>query len=147
MTREELIDKIRKVEALYSASGTTGESAAAAEALERLKNRLATAPEEKTEFRISLPDPWKRQLFLALARRHGLYPYRRARQRRTTIMVRDTPSHMNKVLWPEFTELAKLLNNYLEEATRDIISRAVHGDLSEAEENNALPDGINEHNP
>ncbi len=38
MTREELIDKIRKVEALYSASGTTGESAAAAEALERLKN-------------------------------------------------------------------------------------------------------------
>lgn len=54
-------------------------------------------------------------------------------------MVRDTPTHMNKVLWPEFTELAKLLNSYLDEATRDIISRAVHGDLSEAKENPVLP--------
>jgi hypothetical protein len=47
--------------------------------------------------------------------------------------------HMNKVLWPEFTELAKLLNSYLDEATRDIISRAVHGDLSEARETPGLP--------
>jgi hypothetical protein len=27
------------------------------------------------EFKFSLPDPWKRQLFLALVRRHGLQPY------------------------------------------------------------------------
>jgi hypothetical protein len=46
---------------------------------------------------------------------------------------------MNKVLWPEFSEMAKLLNSYLDEATRDIISRAVHGDLSEARENPGLP--------
>jgi hypothetical protein len=46
---------------------------------------------------------------------------------------------MDKILWPEFQELSKLLHAYLDEATRDIISRAVHGDLSEAVENPGLP--------
>jgi len=138
MTREEIIEKIRKVEALFAGSGVEGEVVAAAEALERLKERLASAPEEKIEYKVSLSDPWKRQLFLALVRRHGLYPYRQARQRHTTVMVRATPTYMDKILWPEFQELAKLLHAYLDEATRDIISRAVHGDLSEASDNPGL---------
>lgn len=139
MTRDEIIDKIRKVEALYSGGTMEGEVSAAAEALQRLKARLAAVPEETIEYRISLPDPWKRQLFLALARRHGLKPYRQYRQRHSTVMIRDTPTHMDKMLWPEFQELSELLNSYLDEATRDIITRAVHGDLSEATENPALP--------
>lgn len=139
MTREEIIEKIRKVEALFARSGVDGEASAAAEALERLNARLAAIPEVKVEFKISLPDPWKRQLFLALARRHGLYPYRQARQRQTTVMVRDTPTHMNQVLWPEYIELSKLLHAYLDEATRDIITRGVHRDLSEASESPGLP--------
>lgn len=138
MTREDIIDKIRKVEALYSGCTMEGEVSAAAEALRRLKARLSEAPEETIEYRISLPDPWKRQLFLALARRHGLKPYRQYRQRHSTVMIRDTPTHLDKILWPEFQELSKLLNSYLDEATRDIITRAVHGDLSEAPENPAL---------
>ncbi|MFU8893212.1 MAG: hypothetical protein ACNA8L_06240 [Luteolibacter sp.] len=139
MTREEIIEKIRKVEALYAGSGVAGEVGAAAEALARLKARLDDVPEEKVEYKISLPDPWKRQLFLALVRRHGLYPYRMPRQRHATVMVRVAPSTMDKILWPEFQELSKLLHAYLNEATRDIISRAVHGDLSEAVENPGLP--------
>lgn len=139
MTREEIIAKIRKVEALYAGSGHAGEIDAAASALQRLNAQLSAIPEEKIEFRISLPDPWKRQLFVALVRRHGLHPYRQARQRQATIMVRDTPSHMNQALWPEFLELSKLLDSYLDEATRDIIARAVHGDLSDASESPALP--------
>jgi hypothetical protein len=46
---------------------------------------------------------------------------------------------MNQILWPEFQELSKLLDAYLDEATRDIISRSVHRDLSEATENPVLP--------
>lgn len=141
MTREEIIAKIRKVEALFSGSEFAGEMNAAANALERLNAQLAAIPEDKIEFKISLPDPWKRQLFLALVRRHNLYPYRQARQRHATIMVRDTPTHMNRVLWPEFLELSKLLHSYLDEATRDIITRGVHGDLSEASENPGLMPG------
>jgi len=140
MTREEIIAKIRKVEALFGGSEFAGEMNAAASALERLNAQLAAVPEDKIEFKISLPDPWKRQLFLALARRHGLRPYREFRQRHATVMVRDMPSHMEKILWPEFLELSKLLHAYLDEATRDIITRGVHGDLSEAAESPGLPE-------
>lgn len=139
MTREEIIAKIRKVEALYGGSEFAGEMNAAASALARLNAQLTAVPEEKIEFKISLPDPWKRQLFLALARRHKLQPYRQSRQRHATVMVRATPSHMNQILWPEFQELSKLLHTYLDDATPDIITRGVHGDLSEAAENPGLP--------
>jgi hypothetical protein len=134
MTREEIISKIRKVEALFSGTEFAGEMNAAASALERLQAQLKEAPEALVEFKISLSDPWKRQLFLALARRHGLNPYRKYRQRQTTVMLRTTNSFINQILWPEFLELEKLLHEYLGEATRDIISRAIHGDLSEAPE-------------
>jgi hypothetical protein len=134
MTREEIIAKIRKVEALFSGSEFAGEMNAAASALERLNAQLEAVPEPATEFQFSLPDPWKRQLFLALARRHGLAPYRQYRQRQTTVMLRTTNAFLNQVLWPEYLELSKLLHDYLSEATRDIISRGVHGDLSEASE-------------
>ncbi len=139
MTREEIIAKIRKVEALFSGSEFAGEMNAAASALERLKAQLAAVPEAPVEFQLSLPDPWKRQLFLALARRHGLSPYRKYRQRHSTVMLRTTHAFLNQVLWPEFLELSKLLHDYLNDATRDIITRAVHGDLSEAPERPNLP--------
>ena len=139
MTREEIIAKIRKVEALFTGSEFAGEMNAAASALERLKAQLAAVPEAAGEFQFSLPDPWKRQLFLALARRHGLAPFRKYRQRQTTVMFRTTRSLLDKILWPEFLELSKLLHDYLDEATRDIITRGVHGDLSEAPEQPNLP--------
>lgn len=50
---------------------------------------------------------------------------------------------LDRVLWPEFPELSQMLHAYLDEATRDIISRAVHGDLSEAPEQASLPDRNN----
>jgi len=118
---------------------STGEMQAARGALDRLKEQLAAVPAAPEEFQFSLPDPWKRQLFLALARRHGLKPYRRHRQRSGTVMLRVTPSLLNKVLWPQYLELSKMLHDYLDEATRDIITRGVHGDLSEADEQMSLP--------
>jgi hypothetical protein len=54
-------------------------------------------------------------------------------------MLLCTDSFMNQILWPEFLELSKLLHDYLDEATRDIISRGVHEDLSEAVETPNLP--------
>ena len=134
MTREELIEKIAKVEALFSGTDSHGEKQAAGSALDRLKAQLAAAPEPPTEFKIKIEDPWKRQLFVALCRRNDLHPYRLPRQRRTTVMVRITPSMMNQILWPQFVELSNLLHAYLDEATQDIITRSVHGDLSDAEE-------------
>ena len=141
MTREELIDKIAKVEALFSGTDSHGEKQAAGSALDRLKAQLAAAPEPPTEFKIKIEDPWKRQLFVALCRRNDLHPYRLPRQRRTTVMVRITPSMMNQILWPQFVELSNLLHAYLDEATQDIITRSVHGDLSEADERPGIGSG------
>lgn len=139
MTREEIIEKIRKVEALFSGTDSAGEKEAARSALERLQSQLGAVPEETQEYRMSLADPWKRQLFLALCRRYGLKPFRQYRQRYSTVMLRCTPSMMDRVLWPQFLELSKLLHQYLDEATRDIISQSVHADLSEAAEQPNLP--------
>lgn len=140
MTRDELIEKIRKVEALFSGTDSVGEKQAAGGALDRLKAQLDTVPEPPVEFRISLDDPWKRQLFIALCRRNGIEPYRLYRQRRSTVMLRTGRTLLDTVLWPQFLELSKLLNSYLDEATRDIITRGVHGDLSEVAEQGNLPD-------
>jgi hypothetical protein len=140
MTRDELIEKIIKVEALFSGTDSHGEKQAAGNALDRLKAQLAAAPEPPTEFKVKIDDPWKRQLFVALCRRNNLHPYRLPRQRRATVMVRTTRSMLDQILWPQFLELSKLLHTYLDEATQDIITRGVHGDLSEAEEQRNLPD-------
>jgi hypothetical protein len=140
MNRDELIEKIRKVEALFKSTQSHGEMQAARGALERLQAQLAAAPEPAVEFKFSLPDPWKRQLFLALVRRHGLHPYRRPRQRHTTVIVRLQRKFLDEILWPEYLQLSQLLHDYLDEATRDVISRAVHRDLSEATEIPGLGD-------
>ena len=76
MTREELIEKIQKVEALFNGTNSLGEKQAARSALDRLHAQLGHAPEPIIEYKFSLADPWKRQLFLALCRRQNLSPYR-----------------------------------------------------------------------
>ena len=139
MTRDEIIDKIRKVEALFRRTDSPGEMQAARGALDRLKAQLAEAPEPPVEWRFSMPDPWKRQLFLALVRRHGIKPYRNSRQRYATVMLRATRVFVDQILWPEYVELSRLLHDYLDEVTRDIITRSVHGDVSEAVEQASLP--------
>lgn len=139
MTRDELIEKIRKVEALFGGTDSPGEKQAARSALERLQSQLAAAPEPPVEYKFKIDDPWKRQLFLALCRRNNLYPYRLPRQRAATVMVRVSRPVVDRILWPQFLELSKLLHSYLDEATRDIITRGVHGDLSEAPEQPNLP--------
>ena len=54
-------------------------------------------------------------------------------------MLRATKAFVDQVLWPEYLQLSKLLHDYLDDVTRDIITRSVHGDLSEAVEQASLP--------
>jgi len=61
MTRDEIIDKIRKVEALFMRTDSLGEMEAARGALDRLKAQFAVAAEPLKEWRFSLLDPWKRR--------------------------------------------------------------------------------------
>jgi hypothetical protein len=104
--------------------------------LGRIRAKLdeLSAKETAIEMQFSLGDAWSRLLFLALCRRYGLEPYRRYRQRYTTVMVRAPSRFINEVLWPEFKELSAELEKYLREVTLRVIREEVHADASEAPE-------------
>jgi hypothetical protein len=93
---QQLVLKLRKIEALFARPGTEGERRAAENASNRIRARLAELEqvEPAVEFRFSLPDAWSRSLFVAVLRRHGLRPYRYHGQRRTTVMVRVDKSYV-----------------------------------------------------
>jgi len=131
-----LREKLRKIEALYAGAGTTGERLAAEAAISRVRARLAEAArlEPPVEMQLSLPDQWSRRLFIALARRYGLSPYRYPRQRHTTVLLRAPRRFVDGVLVPEFRELNKVLQSYLDEVTLRVIRTEVHADASEAPE-------------
>jgi hypothetical protein len=132
----DLRERLRKVEALFAGATTAGERLAAGAARERIEARLAEARRRvaDVELRFSIGDPWSRQLFLALARRYGLKPYRYPRQRRTTVMLKGPAPFLHEVLWPEFEALNEALTGWLAEVTRRIIAEEVHKETGEAEE-------------
>lgn len=135
-SEEELRLKLRKIEALFEGAGTVGEKHAAGAARERLKAKLAEAAKTASaiEYTFTLGDQWSRQLFVALCRRYDLKPYRYARQRYTTVMVKVPEAFVDEVLWPQYQALSKELMAYLEQATAKIISEEVHRDTTEAQE-------------
>ena len=131
-----LRDKLRKIEALFSGAGTAGEKAAAGAAADRIRARLQEEEkrEKPVEMRFSLPDPWSRQMFIALCRRYGLRPYRYTRMRRQSVMVRAPETFLNTVLWPEFQEINAALHDYLAQVTDKVIREAVYKDTGDADE-------------
>lgn len=135
MDEATLLDKLRKIEALHAGATTEGERDAARAAAERIKARLAEQRAREPDIVIvySLPDPWKRKLFLALCRRYGLEPFRRPRQRESTVLVRAPYAFLQNTLWPEYIALAEELHQHVEALTDRIIREAIHGDFRDAE--------------
>ncbi len=140
-TEHELREKLRKIAALFEGAATAGERDAAAAALDRVRAalRAAESVERPIEMTFRLPDRWGRRLFLALCRRYGLRPYRYPRQRYSTVVVRAPESFINRTLWPEYLEISQALEEYLNEATEQIIRDEVFGDADEAEEQPDAP--------
>lgn len=136
MNEADVREKLRKIEALFARAGTDGERMAAEAAAERIRARLGAfqAAEAPIEMKFSLPDRWSRQLFVALSRRYGLKPYRYARQRRTTVVLRAPERFLTETLWPEFQELDRVLVDYLSQVTDRIIREEVFAQTSEAQE-------------
>jgi len=130
-----IVEKLRKIEALFAGATTTGEKGAAASALDRVQKRFKKIHEQDPpiEYKFSFSDSWSRKLFVALLRRYELKPFRYYRQRHTTVMTKVSVSFVDKTLWPEFQELEKTLRTYLDEVTNNIISKAVYSNNSEAE--------------
>lgn len=135
-SEDALREKLRKIEALYAGAATPGEKAAAGAAAERIRRQFETASrtEPPQEFKFSVPDPWSRQLFIALCRRYGLKPFRHRRMHRQTVMISAPGSFVRDVLWPEFEELSDALTRHLLEITEKIIREEVHAATGDAEE-------------
>jgi len=133
MTEDQLRERLRKITALFEGATTPGERSAAAAAIERVKKALAgvARTEPATEFKFNLPDHWQRRLLIALCRRYGLQPYRYKGQRHTTVMIRAPQTFVERTLWPEFQQLKRELNHYLNEATERIIREEVFGDTAD----------------
>lgn len=136
MTAEqELIEKIKKLEALFAGSAIKGEQAAAQAAKERILNKLkeTRSKEKDVEYAFYLSDIWSRNLMLALCKRYNIMPYRRHRQKYTTVMIKAPLKFIKGILWPEYCEMYKVLREYLEETTNKIIQKEIFGGSIEVE--------------
>ena len=145
---QRLIEKLKLIEALFAdKAATTGEKAAAGEARERIRARLATfaQTDPPIEYTFPLRNTWSHKLFIALLRRYNIRPYRYARQRYTTVMARIPARFVNETLWPEFLELDRTLQSYLTEETNRIIAESINKDTSDVEvrSGQALPAASN----
>jgi hypothetical protein len=132
---QQLIAKLRKIEALFAQPGTEGERRAAEQASNRIRARLAAleSVEPTVEVRFSLTDAWSRTLFIAVLRRHGLRPYRYHGQRRTTVMVKAVKSYVEHTLWPEFIQLQAVLHEHFEAVTKRVIAQAIGTESADVE--------------
>jgi hypothetical protein len=132
---DQLRERLRKVEALYFGATSAGEREAASAAAERLKARLdeASRLDPPVEMKFSLPDEWSAQLFIALCRRYGVRPFRYARQRRTTIMVRAPRRFFDAVVWRQFSDVHTDLWIHFQQTTEKLIKDAICADMRDAE--------------
>jgi hypothetical protein len=130
-----LFEKLRRIEALHAGATTPGERDAAANAIRHIQERLKLAEKEDppVEYKFTLGDGWSRKLFMALARRYGLKPFRYRRQRYTTVMVRVPKRFVDATLWPEYRELDQVLRETLDRATDRVLSQVFQQDVAEAE--------------
>jgi hypothetical protein len=139
-----LVEKLRKIEALHAGTTIDGEREAARRAAERIRARLAELRGREPDIimQYSLPDPWKRRLFVALCRRYALVPFRDYGQRYSTLKVRAPETFHSRTLWPEYEALAKALHSHLDTFTQQVIREAIHDDTSEAADNGEPPKAL-----
>lgn len=132
---QQLIKNLQSIERLHAGATTPGERDAAANALERIRQRLAEVAQldPPVEYQFTMADMWSRRLFVALLRRYGIQPYRYYRQRYTTVMAKVPKGFVDETLWPEFQELNDTLRRYLDEVTDRVVSEGIYADSSEAE--------------
>ena len=121
----DLLERIKKIEALINGATTSGEKNAALFAKDRLlKKQITTEVSERLEeYRLYTSDNWHKKLLLAICRKHGIQPYRYKRQKYTTVMVNINSDFLNDVLWPEYLEYSKHLEKLVEEITDDLIGK------------------------
>lgn len=118
-----LIAELQQIEYHYGVISTSSAGTPRDRIMNRLREIERTEP--SVEFRFSLPDDSMRRLFLAMARRYGMQPYRHHGQRRASVMVRAPKFFMESIFNPEFCRATKALQTHLDGVTRRVIAQAI----------------------
>ena len=121
----DLLERIKKIEALINGATTAGEQTAAISAKDRLlkKNPTLEIDKDVYEYKLFASDSWHKKLLLAICRKYGVLPYRYKRQKYTTVMVNINGTFLNDVLWPEYLEYSNHLEKLVEEVTDGLINK------------------------
>jgi hypothetical protein len=131
---QRLKDKLRAIEALVAGTTYEGERDAAAQARQRIIERLAAVmAETPIEWQFTV-DRYQRQLLIALARRYDLKPYRYQRQRYSTLIIRAPERFLKETFLPEYDRMVEVLGTHLAEVTQRVVADVLSGDLSEPPE-------------
>jgi len=81
--------------------------------------------EEQVEIQFSLNDGYEFKLFIALAQKHKLKPYRKPKQKKTTVMLKASQTYLDECFWPEFESLSDDLEVMLDEITEEAIKHTL----------------------
>lgn len=128
-----LSNKIKEIEKnILGASGSNDEI------LQIAKKRIYEYEkiDKAKEYQFSVGDKYSKKLFVAIARRYGLRPYRLKRQKHTTVMLKVSKRFVDDILWPEFMILCSELDFYLEHVANEIIRLSVFENFEEDNINN-----------
>jgi len=122
---DDLLQKIKKIEALIAGAKTDGEKSAAMSAKDRILKKYPGVDIHKDaiEFTLYTTDSWNKKLLVAICRKYGLRPYRYHRQKYTTVMVRANEDFLNNILWKEYLDYSKKLGELVTEITDELISK------------------------
>lgn len=91
-----------------------------------------SAREQGVLVEYEVPDVWKRKLFLALCRQHGLAPYRERGMPCSRVRLRvPTRSFDDQTLWPTYLALATKLHARLDEVTDLVVREDVGAGVSD----------------
>ena len=127
-----ILDKLQKVQALIDRASSDGERQAAELAKQRLHERLHEDKNERLiEYRVTSHSKWEKKLFTAVCKKNGFNPYRYARQKYTTTMVRVNKPVMEDILWPQYAKYTELLREMVDTIALDLIEKIYTGEQEE----------------
>lgn len=122
---QNILERIKKVEALINWAKSDWEKNAAMAAKERILKKYPELDIKNNilEYTIKTQDSWHKKLFVAICNKYWVETYRYYRQRYTTVMVKANEVFLNEVLWKEYLEYSKILEELIWWITDEVISK------------------------
>ena len=112
MDGDVLLTTVRTAAAQYVPASSAGASASLKDEYRRRLAEWRTR-EPDIEFQCTVPGGTPQVVFTGLCVVYGLVPYRKARQRKTTMCVRAPRGFLHELFWPQFEAVALAVEEQL----------------------------------